>query len=78
MNTKNLTLTEFADLLKLETQRGIINGEDIIKMIINHRMPKIIHDIRGAVRLSIEKTGELIEVTEHSTELSLETIGEIY
>jgi len=78
MNTQNLTFAQFADLLSLETERGIINGGAVMQMIMDNKLPKIIHDIRGAVRLSIEREGEGLAVTEHLTELAKEMIGEIY
>jgi hypothetical protein len=78
MQTQNLTLAQFADLLSLETQRGIVNGGEIIQMIIDGKLPKIIHDIRGAVRLTVEREGEGLAVTEYLTKLAEERIGEIY
>ena len=47
-------------------------------MVKDNRLPKIIKDIRGAVRLSMERAEEGIEVTQYSTELSRELVGEIY
>ena len=78
MSTQTLTLAEFADLLSAETQRGIVNGGDIMQMIMDGKMPKMINDIRGALRLSIERAEEGLEVTQHVTELSMEKVGEIY
>ena len=78
MNTQNLTFAQFADLLSLETERGIVNGGEVMQMIMGGKLPKIIHDIRGAVRLSIEREGDSLAVTEHLTELAKEMIGEIY
>ena len=78
MTTQNLTFAQFADLLQLESQRGIVNGGAIMQMIMEGRLPKIIHDIRGAVRLSIEREGDSLTVTEYVTDLSKEKIGEIY
>jgi hypothetical protein len=47
-------------------------------MIMDGKLPRIIHDIRGAVRLSIEREGNSLTVTEYATALSEEKIGEIY
>lgn len=78
MSTQNLSFAQFADLLQLEAQRGIVNGGAVMQMIMDGKMPKIIHDIRGAVRLSIEREGNGLMVTEYATDLSKELVGEIY
>ena len=78
MSTKTLSFAELAALLQLESQRGIINGGALMAMVKDNRLPKIIKDIRGAVRLSMERAEEGIEVTQYSTELSRELVGEIY
>lgn len=78
MSTQNLSFQEFAALLQLESQRGIVNGGAVMQMIMDGKMPKIICDIRGAVRLSIEREGSGLTVTEYVTDLSKELVGEIY
>jgi len=78
MQTQNLTLAQFADLLSMEAQRGIINGGTLMELIMQNKLPKIIYDIRGAVRLTVEREGEGLSVTEYLTELAEEMRGEIY
>ena len=78
MSTQTLTFAEFADLLLLESNRGIVNGGAIMGMIQDGKMPKIINDIRGALRFSIERVEEGLEVTQHVTELATELVGEVY
>lgn len=78
MQTQNLTFAQFADLLSMEAQRGIISGGALIQLISQNKLPKIIYDIRGAVRLTVEREGDSLAVTEHVTDLSKKMIGEIY
>ncbi len=77
MNQKSLTFEEFADLLHLEAARGIINKDELLNMIMQNKLPKEIRDVRGALRLALEREGNLINVTKFPTELSLESINEI-
>lgn len=76
MSTQILTFTQFADLLQTEAQRGIINGQMLLQFIQDNKLPKIIHDIRGAVRLTVERAGEDLEVTRYVTALAEEKILE--
>ena len=70
MNTQIYTLEEFADLLKSETARRIINGKKVIRTIAKDGgIPKIIRDIRGAVRMQIEREGDQLSVTKYTTKL---------
>jgi hypothetical protein len=78
MPTQNLTFTEFADLLITEAERGIISKEGMQRLLEENKLPKIIRDIRGAIRLMVERTGDCLAVTEYATALSNEKIGEIY
>ncbi len=78
MSTATLSFEQFADLIKSESKRGIINGGAFMMMIMDNKMPKIIKDIRGAVRLSIERSGCNLEVTRYATDLAMEKVGEIY
>jgi hypothetical protein len=75
MQTQNLTLLQFADLLKSESEKGIINGGAVIGLIANAGIPKIIYDIRGAVRLMVDKAGDHLLVTEYSTDFAEERIA---
>ena len=75
MTTQNLTLPQFADLLSIEAERGIINGKALLDLIKGNRLPKIIYDIRGEVRLAIERAGDGLAVTEYLTDLVKEKIN---
>jgi len=72
MHTKDLTITQFADLLSLESRRGIIDGKAIMQLIEKNMLPKVIYDIRGAVRLMIERGSNGLFVTEFPTALATE------
>jgi len=78
MSTKTLSFADFTDLIKSESKKGIINGGAFMQMIMDNKMPKIIRDIRGSVRLSIERSENGLEVTKYTTDLAMEKIGEIY
>ncbi len=78
MATQTLSIVEFADLLHLEAERGIINGGAFMQMVMENKLPRIIHDIRGAVRLAVERAEDGLRVTQYPTELAQEKIGEIY
>jgi len=78
MATQTLSLLEFADLLHLEAERGIINGGAFMQMVMNNKLPRIIHDIRGAVRLAVERSQNGFMVTQYPTALAQEKIAEIY
>ena len=78
MATQTLSLLEFADLLSLEAKRGIISGGALIQMITDNKLPRIIHDIRGAVRLAVERSRDGFTVTQYPTALAQEKIAEIY
>ena len=75
MITQNLTLPQFADLLSIEAERGIINGKTLLDLIKGNRLPKIIYDIRGEVRVAIERSGDGLAVTEYLTDLVKEKIN---
>ncbi|MBN1258156.1 hypothetical protein JXA05_00140 [Candidatus Peregrinibacteria bacterium] len=78
MATQTLSLIEFADLLSLEAKRGIISGGALRQMITDNKLPKIIRDVRGAVRLAVERAEEGFTVTRFPTALATEKINEIY
>jgi len=78
MKPQTLSLLELLDLIELEDYRGIIDKKDVLAAVVKKGMPRVISDIRGAVRLAVERDGEGFSVTQYSTELAEETIGEIY
>ena len=78
MDQKTLSLTELLDLIELEDYRGIISKADVLAAVKKKGMPRLISDVRGALRLAIEREGEGFSVTQYPTELADETIGEIF
>ncbi|MBU0578340.1 hypothetical protein KKF04_00030 [Patescibacteria group bacterium] len=78
MSTQTLSIEELANLLHLEAQRGIIDQDALLQMVSAGVLPKFINDIRGALRLSIERVEGGLEVTKHITALAEESVREIY
>lgn len=78
MSQQTLSLTELLDLIELEDHRGIISKKDVLAAVRKKGMPRLISDVRGALRLAIERVGDGFSVTQYPTELADETIGEIY
>ncbi len=78
MTHKKLTLLELLDLIEMEDYRGIINKHGFVSHVKNGIMPKIIRDIRGNHRLTIDRDGDIFAVIQHDTELARETVGAIY
>lgn len=74
MTTENLTFPKFLDLLEIEAQRGIINMHSLLDLMLGKGIPKIIVDVRGDVRLAIERSGDDFEVTKYMTDLAKEKI----
>ena len=74
MQTQHCTLQEFADLLSLETRLGILDGKAILQGLIKGRLPKEIHDVRGALRLALARAEDGLAVTIYNTELSRENL----
>ena len=72
MSTQDLTIEQFADLLNSESRRGVIDGNAIMKLIEKNRLPRVIYDIRGAVRLMIEEGFNGLFVTKYPTALATE------
>lgn len=68
------TLEEFADLLRLETQLGILDGKAILDALRAGRLPREIHDIRGALRLALARAEDGLDITTYSTDLSRENL----
>ena len=78
MNTQKLTLIELLDLIDMEDFRGIINKKGFLRHVKNGVMPKVINDVRGAVRLTVDRDGEGFEVVQYTTPHAMATVGEIY
>jgi hypothetical protein len=79
MSSKNLSLEQLLDLIELEDYRGIINKDEVLETVVKRgALPKFINDIRGILRLTIEREGEGFSVTQHNTDHVEETINEIY
>ena len=79
MSPKTLSLSQLLDLIELEDYRGIISKDEVLKTVKTKGvLPTIINDIRGAVRLAVERDGTDFSVTQYPTEVSNESIGEIY
>jgi hypothetical protein len=78
MSQKTLSLAELLDLIELEDNRGIISKKEVLAAVVKRGMPRLISDVRGSLRLAIERDGEGFSVTQYPTELANETIGAIY
>lgn len=80
MTTQNYTLSQFLDLVQMDDFRGIVNGGALMQTIVTYGVPRLVHDIRGAVRMSVERSenGEDFEVTQYITPLTQETLLEVY
>lgn len=69
---------ELLDLIELEGNRGIISKESVLEAMMTKGIPRLINDIRGALRLTVERNGASFSVTQHPTDLANESIGNIY
>lgn len=78
MSKKQLTFSEFTDLLQAETHRGIIDGRNVIEMILHNKLPKVIYDIEGVARLAVERIEDKLEITKYNTNLSTQKLSEVY
>ena len=78
MSQKILSFSQLLDLIELEDYRGIINKDDVLALVLKKGMPRVISDIRGAVRMAVEREGENFSVTQYPTDLANESIGEIH
>ena len=79
MSQKTLSLLELLDLIELEDYRGIISKDAVLETVkTKGALPTYINDVRGAVRLTVERDGGDFSVTQHDTACANETIGEIY
>jgi hypothetical protein len=77
MSQQNLSLEQLLDLIELEDYRGIISKDAVLAAVMTKGMPRVINDIRGAVRLAVEREGDGFSVTQYPTDLANESIGEV-
>jgi len=61
----------------LEDNRGIIKKADVLAAVMSSGMPRLINDVRGALRLTVEREGDGFSVTKYPTDLANESIGEV-
>jgi hypothetical protein len=78
MEPRTLTLEQLLRLIEIDAFRGIIDIEEFLAKVVKYGIPKEISDIRGAVRMTLERTGKNFAVIQYPTELSNEMINEIY
>lgn len=78
MRSKTLTLAQLLDLIELEDFRGIISKDEFLKTALEKGIPRMISDVRGAVRLAVEREGDGFSVIQYPTELANESINQIY
>lgn len=78
MTKKRLTLVKLIELIKLEGYRGIIDANSLLKLIMKMGIPRVVTDVRGAVRLAVEREGEDFLVTQYPTAVATETVGKVY
>ena len=77
MSPKNLSLLELMDLIELEDYRGIIDKNAFLETTLKEGIPRVVSDIRGALRLAVEREGEGFSVIQYPTELANESLGEV-
>ena len=79
MSQEILSLEQLLTLIEQEDYRGIISKDAILEVVkTKGALPRFVEDIRGAVRLAVERNGENFMVTKYPTELANESIGEVY
>lgn len=79
MSERKLSFQDLLTLIELDDNRGIINKDDVLDVVLEHgALPKFITDIRGALRMAIEREGDFFSVIQYPTELANESINEIY
>lgn len=78
MTSKKLTLLQLLDLIDLEAYRGIISKKGFIAHVKKGVMPRVINDIRGAVRLTVERDGDKFAVVQYPTKHANKTLCEVY
>jgi high-affinity Fe2+/Pb2+ permease len=78
MTAQKLTLEQLLDLIDLEDYRGIIDKNAFLKVSLEKGIPRVVSDIRGALRLVVDRLDNGFSVTQYPTELANESIGEVY
>jgi hypothetical protein len=66
------TFDGFADLIAIESQKGIIDGNGLMQWIAKNKVPRLIEDVRGDIRLAVDRIGDELLVTQYVTPLSIE------
>jgi len=77
MHTQTLSIDELAELLFLEAKRGIIDESALMHLVHANKIPKSVLDIRGAVRLTVDRGENGLQVTEYLTDLAEEKIMDV-
>ncbi|MDH5596964.1 MAG: hypothetical protein OEY44_02575 [Candidatus Peregrinibacteria bacterium] len=77
MTPKKLTLLELLDLIDLEDYRGIIEKNELLRLMLEQGVPRVVADARGDIRLTIDRLGEDFSVTQHPTALARESINQV-
>lgn len=72
MTKQKLTWNQFAELLNREVERGIIDGSSLLTSIMRNLLPPQIKDVRGKVRLVVERDGDDLAVTTYLTDAAKE------
>lgn len=79
MHQENLSLIQFLKMIESDFNRGIIDKDAFLKVFQESgSIPKMISDIRGDLRLAVEREGAGFSVTKYQTDAANETIGAIY
>ena len=79
MEPKKYTIKEFADLLFSEDERDIIDGKKVLRQVMQNKLPPLIYDKRGELRLALEyaKDGPGFSVTKYPTQKSEQSRREL-
>ena len=79
MSERKLSFQDLLTLIELDDFRGIIDKNEVLDTVLEHgALPKFVKDIRGALRMAIEREGDGFSVIQYQTELAEESINEIY
>jgi len=79
MSERKLSFQDLLTLIEIDDFRGIIDKDEVLDVVLEHgALPRFIKDVRGALRMAIEREGDGFSVIQYQTELAKESIGEIY
>lgn len=79
MSHQTLSFEDLLTLIELDDFRGIIDKNDVLEVVIKHgALPRFVNDVRGALRMAIEREGDSFSVIQYPTKLAKESINEIY